>query len=77
MDKTLIAHIRRLLDNEFATTRLFETPAQFVERMRQVEAHLNSPDFAAVDGSGLLGLAKSLPERCEEVIKRKGARIPK
>ena len=66
-----------MLDNEFATTKLYETPAQFLERMQKVETHLNSPGFAAVGGGGLLALAKSLQERCEEVMKRLGARIPK
>jgi len=77
MHETLIAHIRRLLDNDFASTRLHETPAQFVERLKKVEKYLNSPDFAADGGGGLLALAKSLPERCEDVIRRKGTRIPK
>ena len=77
MHETLIAHIRRLLDNDFACRRLYETRGQFVQRMQQVETHLNSPGFAAVGGGGLLALAKSLPERCEEVIKRSGGRIPK
>ncbi len=56
--ETLISHIRRLLGGDFATTKLFETPAQFVLRMGRVEQHLNSKDFAAPGGGGLLGLAK-------------------
>ena len=75
--ETLIAHIRRLLDNDFACRRIHGTRCQLVQRMQQVEAHLNSPGFAAVGGGGLLALAKSFPERCEEVIKRNGERIPK
>ena len=43
----------------------------------KVEAHLNSKAFAASEGGGLPGLAKSLRDRCQEVIKRGGERIPK
>jgi uncharacterized protein (UPF0303 family) len=39
--------------------------------------HLNSDRFAAPGGGGLLALAKELPERCREVIRRQGERIPK
>ena len=59
-------------------TRLGETPLQFAQRMKKVEAFMNSPAFAKADGGrGLMGLARELPARCDEVIKRKGARIPK
>ena len=37
----------------------------------------NSDSFAAPDGGGLLALAKELPDKCREVIKRQGERIPK
>jgi len=40
--ETLIAHIRRLLDQEFVSSRLSETPAQFKQRLQRVEDHLNS-----------------------------------
>ena len=62
--ETLIAHIRRLLDQEFVSSRLSETPAQFKQRLQRVEDHLNSPAFAAPGGTGLLGLAKELRPRC-------------
>jgi hypothetical protein len=75
--ETLIAHIRRLLDNDFATTHLFETPAQFTERMGKVERHLNSKAFAAPRGGGLLALAKETLGRCQELVNRGGERLPK
>jgi hypothetical protein len=75
--ETLIAHIRRLSDTDFAATRIFETPAQFRERMQKVEDYMNSGEFSRKDGRGLLGLAKDLRSRCEEVVRRKGERIPK
>ncbi len=54
------------------------TPTHFMQRMRQVEDHMNSAAFAASDGGcGLGGLAKELRSRCEEVVLRKGERIPK
>ena len=45
--------------------------------MQRVEDHLNSDDFAAPDGTGLLGLAKELRGRCETVVQSKGERVPK
>ena len=40
-------------------------------------AHMNSGDFAAPGGRGLGGLAKELRDRCQDVIKLQGWRIPK
>ena len=73
----MISHMRRLLDTEFAANKIFETPAQFRVRMQKVEDHLNSDEFAREDGRGLLGLAKDLRSRCEEVVRRGGERLPK
>lgn len=75
--ETAIAHVRRLLEGDFRHTSIHETPAHFKQRMQRVEDHMNSDAFAAPDGHGLLGLAKELRSRCEEVIRRNGARIPK
>ena len=75
--ETLIAHIRRLLDQEFVSSRLSETPAQFKQRLQRVEDHLNSAAFAAPAGTGLLGLAKELRTRCQLVVELKGERVPK
>ena len=75
LHETVIAHMRRLLGTDFAARKLFETPAQFRARMQCVEDHMNSDAFAR--GGGLLVLAKDLWARCEDIIKRKGGRIPK
>ena len=45
--------------------------------MQLVENHLNSDAFAAAGGRGLLGLAKDLRPRCEELLRRMGGRLPK
>ena len=45
--------------------------------MEQVEDHMNSPTFAVFGGSCLEGLAKELRNRCEEVVRRRGERLPK
>ncbi len=42
LHETCIAHIRRLLDGDFAHQQLHETPTHFMQRMRQVEDHMNS-----------------------------------
>ena len=48
-----------------------------VGRMQQVEDHMNSAAFAAIGGQGLMGLAKELRNRCEELKRRQGERLPK
>jgi len=45
--------------------------------MERIADHMNSPAFAARDGTGLLGLTKELRPRCEALIKAKGERLPK
>ena len=75
--ETLISHIRRLLDSDFASRRVYETPKQFMSRLQEVEDHLNSENFAAPDAGGLGALAKEMFVRCQEVIDLKGDRIPK
>jgi hypothetical protein len=78
LHETVVSHIRRLLDTDFACTRLGETPSQFAKRMKKVENFMNSSAFAASDGGrGLEGLAKDFPARCKQVISRGGQRIPK
>ena len=74
---TLTSHIRRLLDSEFASSRVYESPKQFMSRLQKVEDHLNSENFAAPDGGGLWVLAKEMFGRCQQVIDLKGERIPK
>ena len=75
--ETAISHIRRLLDTKFMCARVNETECQFRARMKKVEDFMNSDEFAAKDGTGLLGLCKSLRSRCSEVLSRGGGRIPK
>ena len=75
--ETLISHIRRLLDTEFVSPSIYETVPQFARRMKRVQDYLNSSEFAAEGGEGLEGLARRLRERCQEVVKRKGERLPK
>ena len=77
LHETAIAHIRRLLATRFVSTRVDETWAQFKARMQAVQDFMNSDEFAADDGEGLQGLAKELHTRCRDVIRLKGARIPK
>ena len=48
-----------------------------IGRMQQVEDHMNSAAFAAIGGQGLMGLAKELRNRCEELKRRQGERLPK
>ena len=46
--------------------------------MHRVERFMNSQAFAREGGGrGLQGLARSLRERCDEVIRRKGERTLK
>ena len=74
---TAIAHARRALDGKFAPNQVHETLARFKIRMKRTTEQLNSPDFAARDGTGLLGLAKELRPRCEALIKALGERLSK
>ena len=57
--------------------QVHETPAHFKIRMKRIAEHLNSPDFAARDGTGLLGLAKEWRPRCDALIKALGERLPR
>ena len=78
LHETAISHIRRLLDDDFASKRLGETAVQFMARMRKVQNHMNSAAFARADsGRGLAGLAVELRQRCEALVALKGERLPK
>ena len=77
LHETVIPHIGRLLDGEFARNKLHETPKHFARRMKQVADHMNPPASSACGGTGLLGLSKELRRRCEEVKRCGGERIPK
>ena len=74
--ETVISHIRRLLREKFVCLRIGETLPQFKRRMKLVEEYMNSDAFAREpDGRGLLGLAKDLRPRCEEIRARQGERL--
>ena len=75
LHETVIAHIRRLLDNDFACEHAHETVDQFRRRMENVAEHMNSASFGT--GGGLASLAKQLRPRCEELIRAAGERLPK
>ena len=77
LHETVIAHIRRLLATQFSSQRIDKTASQFQQRLRAVQDHMNSQEFCAEGGGGLASLAKELRCRCKEVVKKKGARIPK
>ena len=75
--ETAISPVRRLLDGELVHNQIHEAPAHFRKRMQQVEDYMNSPDFKAPDGAGLLGLAKQLLPRCRALVDARGERLPK
>ena len=77
LHETAIAHARRDLDSKFAHNQVHETAARFKIRMERIAGHMNSPDFAARYGTGLLGWAKELRPRCEALIRALGERLPK
>ena len=75
--ETVISHIRRLLDDEFACQKLGESPQHFAARMLKIQGYMNSPAFAGKVGGGLEALAADLRPRCQKVVQLKGQRIPK
>ena len=72
----MISHIRRLLSSKFVCGRIWETVPQFRRRMKQVEAFMNSDEFAAEGSTGLEALSKHMLARCEELTLRGGKRLP-
>ena len=74
--ETAISHIRRLLATKFVCMRIDETVAQFQRRMRKVQDYMNSNEFAAETGTGLMALGKHMYARCEELTGNGGARLP-
>ncbi len=84
----MISHIRRLLDTDFARTKIYETVPhfikrmkaveRFIKRMKAVERFMNSSKFKAKpNGRGLEGLARELLGRARELVKRGGQRLDK
>ena len=75
--ETLIAHIRRLLDQE---ARLLAAFGNACTVQTAAPAGGGPPELgrlAAPAGTGLLGLAKELRTRCQKVVGLKGERVPK
>ena len=71
----LISHIRRALDICFPFSTPGETRARFANRMAKVQEYMNSEQFKARDGGGLLALAESLRERCRRLVLLEGERL--
>ena len=71
----VIGHIRHGLDHRCPRRTSGETRNQFARRMAKVESFLNSDDFAARDGGGLMALAQSLHRRCAQVVELQGGRL--
>ena len=77
LNEAVISHNRRLLEEDYRTATLNEPVAHFKNRTELVAAHMNSQAFSAASGRSLCGLIRDLRWRCEEVVKRKGERLPK
>lgn len=77
LHETVISHVRRLLQSQFARKSLHETPGQFAARMKKVEHHMNYVMGRSAPGEALLNLGQRLHKRSEDMIKLKGERLPK
>ena len=76
LHETTISHIKRLLREKFVCRRIGETLGDFKRRIRSVQDYMNSDAFAREpDGRGLLGLAKSLHQRCRSLCEGNGERL--
>ena len=73
--ETLISHIRHGLSHRFPRSSPGETRARFANRMDKVVDYVNSDEFAARDGGGLLSLAQALRGRCERMSELQGERL--
>ena len=73
--ETVISHIRRGLDHRFPRASPGETRGRFAGRMQKVEDYMNSREFTARDGGGLLSLSDSLRDRCQRLVLLKGERL--
>ena len=73
--ETLISHIRHGLSHRFPRSTPGETRARFANRMGRVVDYVNSSEFAARDGGGLLSLAQALRSRCERMADLQGERL--
>ena len=73
--ETLISHIRHGLSHRFPRSTPGETRARFTNRMDKVVDYVNSSEFAAREGGGLLSLAQALRNRCERMVELDGERL--
>ena len=73
--ETLISHIRHGLSHRFPRSTPGETRARFTNRMDKVVDYVNSSEFAAREGGGLLSLAQALRNRCERTVELDGERL--
>ena len=77
LHETVISHVRRLLQSQFARTSLHETPGQFAARMKKVERYMNYEMGTKAPGEALLTLGTRLHKRSGDLIKLQGERLPK
>ena len=77
LHETVVSHVRRLLQSQFARKSLHETPGQFAARMKKVEHHMNYVMGRSAPGEALLNLGQRMHKRSEDMIKLKGERLPK
>ena len=77
LHETMISHVRRLLQSQFARKTLHETPGQFAARMRKVGEHMNYVMGVKAPGKALMQLGKDMHQRSEDLVKLKGDRLPK
>ena len=73
--ETAISHIRTGLSHRFPRSTPGETRARFANRMEKVVGYMNSKEFTARDGGGLMALSQSLRDRFSRMKELKGERL--
>ena len=73
--ETAISHIRTGLSRRFPRSTPGETRARFANRMEKVVGYMNSKEFTARDGGGLMALSQSLRDRFSRMKELKGERL--
>ena len=77
LHETVISHVRRLLQSQFARKSLHETPGQFAARMKKVEHYMNNVMGKSAPGEALMKLGRALHNRSEDLKDLNGERLPK